>query len=796
LSGRRWLRYPFAALVGLDELKLALLAVVVNPKIGGLLIRGPKGSGKSTAVRALEDLLPEVEVVEGCRFGCDPRSPNLCWECRARMERGENPLPTRRRRKRIVTLPLSATEDRVVGSLDVEATLREGRVRFRPGVLAEANRNILYVDEINLLPDFLVDDLLDVAASGINVVEREGVSVEHPAEFILIGSMNPEEGELRPQLLDRLALSVTVSGSYSPEERVEIIRRNAEFRADPVGFYERYREEQERIRERIRRAREILPEVRVPEEVVRGIAELCHRLRVDGVRPDIAIYETSRALAALEGRREVDWGHVRLAAKLALSHRTRADGTLEPATEVEIEEALSEATRAEVRAGKARGSRPGGEGERERRRERGRRGIRLPAVPVSVPFFLALLAALSLAFASLFPGATIAQRLILLGWSALALALYRYLLSRTRFELTKPAVVSALLRPFLGPAVTGFGPEESVEVTPTVGRIALPILEVEEVGRSARGGRTKTDPEVKRGRVRGWRIPRGKPASIHVTASIASAVAAGSTLAEGVPRVRIRPEDVREKLYERNVPLTAIIVLDLSDSMTLVRMEFARALSRLYRELSSKRDRIGVVALRDMDAFVVHPPTTDVAKVARLLGRLSVSGLTPLASGLMLALALARAERLRDPDSDPLVIVLTDGYPNVPLPVNPLTGRRGRREHAVSNVQRHQAIEDVAAVAQLMAREGLKVAVINPDPVASAHRITPQGAGQLYRLSLSEGGRFDARRFVTLASKRYDPFAVGSAVSALMAHLTGGSYYTASSPEEVAAALEGLLEAS
>ncbi len=795
MSGRGWLRYPFAALVGLDELKLALLAVVVNPKIGGLLVRGPKGSGKSTAVRALEDLLPEVEVVEGCRFGCDPRSPNLCWECRERMERGENPLPTRKRRMRIVTLPLSATEDRVVGSLDVEATLREGRIRFRPGVLAEANRNILYVDEINLLPDFLVDDLLDVAASGINVVEREGISVEHPSEFILIGSMNPEEGELRPQLLDRLALSVTVPGHYSPEEREEIIRRNAEFRADPIGFYERYREEQERIRDRIRRAREILPEVRVPEEVIRGIAELCHRLRVDGVRPDIAIYETSRALAALEGRLEVDWEHVRLAAKLALSHRTRAGGTLEPATEAEIEEALSEATRAEVRAGKVRGSRLRGEDERGRK-GRGERRIRLPAVPVSVPFFLALLAALSLAFASLFPGASPTQRLILLIWSALALALYRYLLSRTRFELTEPAVVSALLRPFLGPVVTGFGPEESVEVVPTVGRIALPILEVEEVGRSARGGRTKTDPEVKRGRVRGWRIPRGRPASIHMTASIASAVAAGSSPAEEVPRVRIRPEDVREKLYERNVPLTAIIVLDLSDSMTLVRIEFARALSRLYRELSSRRDRIGVVALRDMDAFVVHPPTTNVAKVARLLGRLSVSGLTPLASGLMLALALARAERLRDPDSDPLVIVLTDGYPNVPLPVNPLTGRRGRREHAVSNVQRHQAIEDVAAAAQLMAREGLKVAVINPDPVASAHRITPQGAGQLYRLSLSEDGRFDARRFVAMASRRYDPFAVGSAVSALMAHLTGGSYYTASSPEEVAAALEGLLEAS
>ncbi|HDM92588.1 MAG TPA: magnesium chelatase, partial [Candidatus Korarchaeota archaeon] len=394
---RRWLRYPFAALVGLEELKLALLAVVVNPKIGGLLIRGPKGSGKSTAVRALEDLLPEITVVKGCRFHCDPSSPNLCWECRERIASGENPLPTQRIRMRVVTLPLSATEDRVVGSLDVEATLKSGTIRFRPGILADANRNILYVDEINLLPDYLVDDLLDVAASGVNVVEREGVSVEHPSEFILIGSMNPEEGELRPQLLDRLALSVTVEGSYSPEEREEIIRRNAEFKADPVGFYRKYAERQEEIRGRIAKAREILPRVRVPDEIVRGIAELCYKLEVDGVRPDIAIYETARALAALRGSKEVDWEDVRIAAKFALAHRTRAKGTLEPASPEEIEGAISV-----VRSESER--RPKKEKRKVSPEEAIRKGrIRLPAVPVPVPFFLLLMAALGVASAMLLP---------------------------------------------------------------------------------------------------------------------------------------------------------------------------------------------------------------------------------------------------------------------------------------------------------------------------------------------------------------------------------------------------------
>ena len=783
---RRWLRYPFAALVGLEELKLALLAVVVNPKIGGLLIRGPKGSGKSTAVRALEDLLPEITVVKGCRFHCDPSSPNLCWECRERIASGENPLPTQRIRTRVVTLPLSATEDRVVGSLDVEATLKSGTIRFRPGILADANRNILYVDEINLLPDYLVDDLLDVAASGVNVVEREGVSVEHPSEFILIGSMNPEEGELRPQLLDRLALSVSVEGSYSPEEREEIIRRNAEFKADPVGFYRKYAERQEEIRKRIARAREILPRVRVPDEIVRGIAELCYKLRVDGVRPDIAIYETSRALAALRGSEEVDWEDVRIAAKLALAHRTRAKGTLEPPSPEDIEETI-----ADVRSESER--RPKKEKRKASREEALRKGrIRLPAVPVPVPFFLLLMAAIGLGSAMLLPGMSLIERLIVLAWSGVALLIYRHVVSRTRFELTKPAKATSLLPPLLGVPVLGKGPEEELRIHGAIGRFQVPILESEPPVGVARGGQTKTDPEIKKGRVRGWQIPRGEPSSIHIPASIKAAVAAGST-SQGDLRILIRPEDAREKLFERRVPLTAIIVLDLSDSMTLVRMEFARALSRLYRELSARKDRIGVVGLKDMDAFVVHHPTTNVAKLAKRLQSLSVAGLTPLASGLLEALRLAKAEKMRDPDSEPTIVVITDGYPNVPLRVNPLTGREGRREYAVSNVQRMQAIEDMVTAAQLIKREEIRTIVVNPDPVASAHKVTPAGAGLLYKLSLREDGSFDPRRFVSLASRRYDPFAVGSAVSALIAYLTGGKYYTAASPEEVAEALEDLV---
>src|SRR5215510_5968442 len=234
--------YPFTAIVGQEQMKLALILNAIVPTIGGVLIRGEKGTGKSTAVRALARLLPEHDVVEGCHFGCDPTEKEaLCADCRARLVTA-GMLPHHRRRMRVVELPINASEDRVVGTIDIEAALRSGAKRFEPGVLAEANRNILYVDEVNLLDDHLVDVLLDAAAMGINVVEREGISVSHPARFILVGTMNPEEGELRPQLLDRFGLCVDVEGIRDPDLRVEVAERDAAFRAGDPAFGDRFRE--------------------------------------------------------------------------------------------------------------------------------------------------------------------------------------------------------------------------------------------------------------------------------------------------------------------------------------------------------------------------------------------------------------------------------------------------------------------------------------------------------------------------------------------------------------------------
>jgi len=315
--------YPFTAIVDQRAMKRGLLLAAVNPDVRGVLLRGERGTAKSTAVRALADLLPEHESVADCPYGCPPDDPDrMCEECTARHAAGEA-LPTERRPMRVVDLPLNASEDRLVGTIHLEAAVQEGERRFESGILAEANRNVLYVDEVNLLDDHLVDVLLDAAAMGENVVEREGVSVRHPAEFILVGTMNPEEGDLRPQLLDRFGVVVDVEGVDEVDDRVEISRRRAAFDEDPLAFREQYLDDQRRLRESIASARERLDAVTLSDEIARLIAGTNVRLEVDGHRGDITLRRAARTLAALEDESEVTPRTVRRVTRMCLEHRLK-----------------------------------------------------------------------------------------------------------------------------------------------------------------------------------------------------------------------------------------------------------------------------------------------------------------------------------------------------------------------------------------------------------------------------------------------------------------------------------------
>jgi len=317
--------YPFTAVVGQEKVKSALILNAIDPRLGGVLISGAKGSGKSILIRALEDILPTTEYVEGCPFNCHPNDlSHLCPLCRERLA-NEGKLPVSYRQTSIVELPVSATEDGLLGTIDTEAAFLKGERAFRPGLLGKANQNILYIDEINLLPSHIIDCILDPAVSGWNLVQREGLSLAHPSHFTLIASMNPEEGELRPQIMDRFALKIEMEPLTDPKQREEVVRRNLAFEQDPATLYKEYEEEQSHLRKQIQEARKNLASINVPEMVMKGIAEACSRLKVQGVRSDIAVLKAARALAAFEGRDTVVPENVMSVFEFALSHRIRQE---------------------------------------------------------------------------------------------------------------------------------------------------------------------------------------------------------------------------------------------------------------------------------------------------------------------------------------------------------------------------------------------------------------------------------------------------------------------------------------
>ena len=741
VARRKRLVYPFTAIVGLEKLKLAILINAINPKIGGVLIRGPKGSGKSTIVRALADILPKIKVVKDCPFNCNPYDPsNMCPKCSERYARGEQ-LPVEERDMVVVDLPLGSTEDRVVGSLDVEKAIKYGIEALEPGILAEANQNILYVDEVNLLPDHIADDLLDAAATGWNIVEREGISVSHPSRFIFIGTMNPEEGELRPQLLDRFPLSVTVEPITSVKDRVEIVKRNLEFEADPEKFYEKYKPMQEELRNRIIQARKILEKVVIPDVVLEAICSACTELKVDGLRPDIVIAKAAAALAAFENRTEVAIDDVLVAAELALSHRTREGGFMEPATPQEIREVFIAKLKKIFEVEKIGEAAAQRESEKRKflkgksffwvrkdateREENQANGESL--FNKAKAKWFELLFRLNRLLGGVYFG--IGERLSRKPRKAPEVEGFQVGSERLRGEIREEKTemgkelrgIPTVGRAAEAPKVSEGAPLMSCTTkTAYSSRFFLKMGKIKAKGVHIYAGRRfQTVTALHRGKPYGWRLPKGKPVDIHLPASIRESARRqrGREKPAGLA-IKLCIGDIREKLRLYKAPATIVFVVDLSGSMLLNIEAVREALLGLYSDAYRCRDRVGIVALKNTGAVVVQHPISNLRVVAKKLVDLKVSGYTPLAAGMLKAWEVLKEERRRNPSMIPIMVLITDGSANVPLRRSLETGEVREIEEIRIILREYEelAIRDVISVSKLVRREGIHTIVINTNP--------------------------------------------------------------------------------
>ncbi|WP_433507729.1 putative cobaltochelatase [Pseudonocardia halophobica] len=638
--------FPFSAVVGHDDLRLALVLNAVHPGVGGVLVRGEKGTAKSTAVRALAALLPALEVVAGCRFGCDPAAPDpSCPD--APHAGGSTTRPAR-----LVELPVGTTEDRLVGSLDLEKALSEGTRAYQPGLLAEAHRGVLYVDEVNLLHDHLVDLLLDAAAMGRAHVERDGVSVSHAARFLLVGTMNPEEGELRPQLLDRFGLTVEVRAAREVDTRVEVVRRRMAFEADPAGFAGTWAAADAEVAERIVTARDRVEAVRLSDRELRRIAFVCARFDVDGMRADLVIARTAVAHAAWRGADAVAEDDVRVAARLALPHRRRRDPFDEPGIdEKDLDEALRDAEEDlgpedppdptdptdptdppdptdpdDDPGGGAPDEADGGpDGEPPTDAE--------PAHSAPTPSS---------------GGA-----------------------DRAGPESHTPPAPprepgEAVEAPQDRPETMGAGSAMPVGAPARLSRVAVRRFTVPGVGDGAPGRRSRARTDTGRVVRSSDATPR-RAADLHLPATIAAAAPFQHERGRRGPGLLLQRADLRAALREGREGNLVLFVVDASGSMA-ARKRMATvsgAVLALLRDAYQRRDKVGLVTFRSAGAELVLPPTTSVPTAQVRMAAMRTGGRTPLADGLLLARRTLAAERVRDPRRRPLVVLLTDGRATV-----------------------------------------------------------------------------------------------------------------------------------
>ena len=595
--------FPFSAVVGSEDMALALILTTVSPEVGGVLVRGEKGTAKTTMVRALAQVLPSIAVVEGCRFSCDPLDLDpTCPD-------GPHDHPVAHSRPaRLVELPVGATEDRVIGSLDLRQALGGGQVVYEPGLLAAAHRGILYVDEVNLLHDHLVDLLLDAAAMGRSTVERDGVSVAHAARLILIGTMNPEEGELRPQLLDRFGLTVEIAAPRDPELRAEVVRRRMAFDRNPESFIATYADSEQALRARILRARTLLPSVHLGDRQLATIARVCGAFEVDGMRADIVTARAAAAHAAWHGRSEITKPDIRAAARLALPHRRRRNPFDAPGLD---EDLLDQLLDDEPDPTPPEGSPPKGPSTSSR-------NDNMPTEHGN-------------------------------GSS-----------TTSEHEERQPEPVEAL---------SGEPSTRSEQVPDRLSQIIPPgnsyrtrLFTAPGVGRGEAGRRSRAITST--GRTVGALPAPRNSGRLHLTATIRAAaprqVDRGRLPDEPL---RLATPDLRLVVTEGRESNLVLLVVDASGSMAARRRMGAvkAAALSLLLDAYQRRDKVGLITFRGAEATLALPPTSSIDTAARRLQDLPTGGRTPLAEGLLCAGETLRLERIRDPRRRPLLVLVTDG---------------------------------------------------------------------------------------------------------------------------------------
>lgn len=599
--------YPFTAIVGQERMKKALVLNLINPKMGGVLIRGEKGTAKSTAVRALANLLPEIEVVEGCKFKCSPGNKNeLCEECLEKLNAGN--LKISSVKMKVVDLPVSATEDRVVGTLDIEHAIKTGEKRFEPGVLAMAHRGILYMDEINLLDDHLVDVLLDSAAMGVNTVEREGISFSHPANFVLVGTMNPEEGELRPQLLDRFGLCVDIKGISDVPRRVELIKYRLNYEADPEAFAASWQAAETELCRQILNAKQLLSEVRISDDMLELISQICVDMGVDGHRADITMMKASITLAAFNGRTDVLEEDVKEAAELVLSHRMRRKPF---DSHSDKQDKLDESI----------------ENHREKQKEKEKnkqeqQKHEFKENPKENP--------------ENSHGQPEEQQ------------------SDEKQDQTEEQSDAA--------SETIFAMGESYQVKQF-------SPEFRRANRKGSGRRSKTLTDSKQGRYVKSTIPHEKTTDLAFDATLRAAAPYQLTREKNGNSIMIHESDFRKKIREKKIGNLVLFVVDASGSMgARQRMVASKgAVLSMLMDAYQKRDRVGLIAFKGESAELLLPPTSSIELAQRYLQEMPTGGKTPLSRGLVKGYEVIKTELQRDPDTCPFLVLISDGRANVSM---------------------------------------------------------------------------------------------------------------------------------